>query len=119
MGNYRIWQRGLKTKAEKAIFLGGPRPLGYKIVKQQYVEDPVESAIVKEIFQKYADGWSYQQLCDEFNGRHITTSRGKPFNKNSFHVMLKVSYRGKHQADCTGNACYCRNQQVLKTDSIL
>lgn len=82
-------ERGLKTKAEKAIFLGGPRPLGYKIVNQQYVEDPVESAIVKEIFQKYAEGWSYQQLCDEFNGRHITTSKGKPFNKNSFHVMLK------------------------------
>ena len=82
-------ERGLKTKAEKAIFLGGPRPLGYKIVNQQYVEDPVESAIVKEIFQKYAEGWSYQQLCDEFNGRHITTSTGKPFNKKSLHVMLK------------------------------
>lgn len=82
-------ERGLINKAEKAIFLGGPRPLGYKIVNQKYVIDDAEAAIVKEIFQKYAEGWSYQQLCDEFNGRHITTSTGKPFNKNSFHVLLK------------------------------
>ena len=82
-------ERGLQTKAEKAIFLGGPRPLGYKIVDQKYVVDEPEAAIVQEIFQKYAEGWSYQQLCDEFNSRHITTSTGKAFNKNSFHVILK------------------------------
>lgn len=82
-------ERGLQNKAAKGIFLGGPRPLGYKIVNQKYVVDEAEAVIVKEIFQKYAEGWSYQQLCDEFNGRHITTSMGKQFNKNSFHVLLK------------------------------
>ena len=81
--------RGQQIKAQDASYLGGRVPLGYKIENKRYVIDETEAAIVREIFQKYAEGWSYQELCNEFNSRHITTSKGSPFNKNSFHVILK------------------------------
>ena len=81
--------RGQQIKAQDASYLGGRVPLGYKIENKRYVIDETEAAIVREIFQKYAEGWSYQELCNEFNSRHITTSKGSPFNKNSFHIILK------------------------------
>ena len=82
-------QRGQQIKAKEAAYLGGRIPLGYRIENKRYVIDEVDAAIVREIFQKYADGWSYKQLCDDFNSRQIRTSKGAVFNKNSFHVILK------------------------------
>lgn len=82
-------QRGQQIKAKEAAYLGGRIPLGYRIENKRYVIDEVDATIVREIFQKYADGWSYKQLCDDFNSRQIRTSKGAVFNKNSFHVILK------------------------------
>lgn len=81
--------RGQQIKAKDAAYLGGRIPLGYRIENKRYVIDEVDAAIVREIFQKYAEGWSYKQLCDDFNSRQIRTSKGAVFNKNSFHVILK------------------------------
>ncbi len=82
-------RRGAKVKAEQALYLGGPLPLGYAVdEKKRYVIDDMQASIVREIFQKYANGWTYTDLCKDFNNRQIKTSNGNAFNKNSFHVIL-------------------------------
>ena len=81
--------RGMYSKARDCKFIGGRTPLGYKGENGTYAVDEPQAAIVREIFQKFADGWSYQQLCKDFNNRGLKTSKGEPFNKNSFFTILQ------------------------------
>lgn len=80
--------RGMKTNAEKCLSNGGTTPLGYKIVDHRYVLDEEKAPIVREIYTKYANGWSIKEICDSLNERQIKTSRGVAFNKSSLHTML-------------------------------
>jgi len=81
--------RGMYSKARDCKFVGGRIPLGYKGENGTYAIDEPQAAIVREIFQKFADGWSYQQMCKDFNDRGLKTSKGEPFNKNSFFTILR------------------------------
>lgn len=82
-------KRGMEINAEKGLSNGGGIPLGYKTVNKQYVIDEQTAPIVKEIFTKYADGWSQKEICDNLNERHLKSSTGSAFNKSSLHTMLK------------------------------
>ena len=79
----------MEINAEKGLSNGGGIPLGYKTVNKQYVIDEQTAPIVKEIFTKYADGWSQKEICDNLNERHLKSSTGSAFNKSSLHTMLK------------------------------
>lgn len=81
--------RGMTINAQKCISNGGPLPLGYKVVDKKYVRDEKTAPIVEEIYQKYADGWSIKDICENLNERKIETSKGAEFNKNSLHTLLK------------------------------
>ena len=81
--------RGMYSKAKERKYIGGPVPLGYRVENGTFVEDESQSAVVREIFQKFADGWSYQQMCKYFNDKGVKTSKGEAFNKNSFFVILR------------------------------
>lgn len=81
--------RGMKTNAEKCLSNGGTTPLGYRIVDHRYVLDEEKAPIVREIYTKYANGWSIKEICDSLNERHIKTAQGAEFNKSSLHTMLK------------------------------
>ena len=80
--------RGMHENASKGLSTGGTIPLGYRSVNKQLVPDPQYAPVVAEIFQRYADGWSYQQMADDLNSRGIRTAGGKLFGKNSFHAVL-------------------------------
>lgn len=81
--------RGMYSNANSCKCNGGPLPLGYRVENEKYVIDEPQAAIVREIFQKFADGWSYQQMCKDFNDRGLKTAKGEPFNKNSFFTILR------------------------------
>lgn len=81
--------RGMKINAEKCLSNGGTTPLGYKIVDHKYVLDEEKAPIVREIYTKYANGWSIKDICESLNERHIRTAQGAEFNKSSLHTMLK------------------------------
>ncbi len=81
--------RGMTLNAEKCLSNGGTTPLGYKIVDRRYVIDEEKAPVVREIFTKYANGWSIKEICDSLNERHIRTAQGAEFNKSSLHTMLK------------------------------
>ena len=81
--------RGMLVNAEKCLSNGGTTPFGYKIVDRHYVIDEKAAPIVREIFERYASGWSAKQICDNLNERGIRTGTGAKFNRSSLHVMLK------------------------------
>ena len=78
---------GVAVKAKQGQFLGGVPPLGYDIVSGHYVINPAEARIVRQIFDWYADGKSYDYIIDHLDG--ATGKRGRPIGKNSLNGMLQ------------------------------
>ena len=83
--------RGQKENALKGRNNGGGIPLGYLLDKkeQKLVLDPVTAPLVREIFQRYADGEIVRTIVEDFNRRGLKTKNGKPFSPNSFNRILK------------------------------
>ena len=82
--------RGQKENALKGRNNGGGIPLGYLLGNEQkLVLDPVTAPIVREIFQRYADGEIVRTIVEDFNRRGLKTKNGKPFSPNSFNRILK------------------------------
>jgi len=82
--------RGQNISASKGLAIGGIPPLGYKKgADKKYILDEEKASIVKEIFEKYANGMGIKQICDDLNSRGLTSGKDRAFNKNSMHVMLK------------------------------
>ena len=82
--------RGQKENALKGRNNGGGIPLGYLLGNEQkLVLDPVTAPIVREIFQRYADGEIVRTIVEDFNRRGLKTKSSKPFSPNSFNRILK------------------------------
>lgn len=83
-------RRGHKVNAEKAVYNGGPLPLGYKIDSEcHYQIDEVTAPIVQRVFRQYADGKSLVEIVEELNKNGLKTHRGTPYNENSFRTLLQ------------------------------
>lgn len=96
--------RGMALCAEKCLYTGGPAPaLGFKVNPDKtFAIDEEAAEVVRTIFQMYAGGKSVKYICDYLNARHIFTSRGNTYNKNSLHHLLTnkryigvYTYKGK------------------------
>lgn len=82
--------RGQKENALKGRNNGGGIPLGYALGEDQHlVIDPLTSPVVKEIYQRYADGWTIKEICNDLNQRGIRTASGGEFKSSSFNVLLQ------------------------------
>lgn len=83
-------RRGLDINASKCLSNGSNPGLGYTVDEERRFHiDPEGAAVVREIFEMYAAGTSVADIFRNLNARKITTSRGKEFNKNSLHRMLR------------------------------
>ena len=87
--------RGLHSNAEKCL-VNGSLPLGFKRgADGRFAVDEPNASIVREIFRGVAEGRQFIDIADDLNARGLRTSKGKPFNKNSFRIMLRNErYRG-------------------------
>jgi len=81
--------RGLRESAYKHNSIGGSIPLGYKSVNKKLVIDPETAPIVKEAFERYADGETVADICRLFNSRGYKTSKGTAFGKSSFTKIFR------------------------------
>lgn len=82
--------RGLDLNAEKCLSNGGVIPLGYKIGDDRHFQiDENTAPIVKQIFERYAQGETVAQICESLNQSGFKSSRGAAFNKNSLHTLLR------------------------------
>ncbi|MCR4645028.1 MAG: recombinase family protein [Oscillospiraceae bacterium] len=75
------------TKAKTGQFLGGYPPFGYEIRNGQYFIVPEEARIVRQIFDMYAAGESYNRILAAIG--QVRGKRGRVIGSNSLHAMLK------------------------------
>ena len=96
-------RRGLTENALKCKYNGGTIPFGYYVDENQYFQiDPVTASLVREIYQRYAEGETIRSIQQSMNERGVTTQQGKPFSPNSFSVMLKNRrYLGEYRYSTT------------------
>lgn len=96
---------GQRVKEKRAETLQNGRwqgtscPLGYRIKNDCLVLDAAESAIVKELFSRYARQESVTALIRDLDERGVRTKQwktrtgkprgGQPFNRNAIYVLLK------------------------------
>ncbi len=119
-------RRGLRDNAENCR-LTGSLPYGYKKGEDlRYEIDEDKAAVVREIFTRVACGDPFIDLVNDLNARGIKTAQGKPWNKNSFHAMLKNErYRGVYIYEdirkeggiprIVSDELFFKVQEVLKT----
>lgn len=84
-------KRGMRENALKCMAVGGIVPTGYKVDRntKKYVIDEPKAAIIKEIFDLYANGHAIVDICKICNSRGYRTSRNQPFTRNSMSTILK------------------------------
>lgn len=82
-------RRGMEDNALQCKITNGTLPYGYKKGKDgRYALDEEKAEIVREIFRKVAHGELLVDIASDLNSRGIKTTRGGPWNKNSFHRLL-------------------------------
>ncbi len=81
-------RRGMKESALKGNSTGGTAPLGYKLVDKQLVVDEKTAAIVRYIFEQYANGESKSNIAHYLNKNGYKSSTGNKFTVNSFTTIL-------------------------------
>ena len=92
-------KRGLTDNAMKRKTIGGQMPLGltrgddgkYEIV-------PEEAAIIKRIYQEYADGKMSANICKDLNNEGIRTKKGKLFTIDAIRkIIINEKYKGVYK----------------------
>ena len=75
------------TRGEPVV----PAPFGYKMGKKTYIpdEESGEANIVREIFQRYADGEGQRDLAISLNDRGIRTKRGNLIENRWIEYLLR------------------------------
>ena len=83
-------RRGMNLNAEKCLSTGSNPGLGFKVDEERRFQIDTETApIIKQIFEMYAEGKTVTEINKYLNDRQNKTSKGKEFNKNSLHRMLR------------------------------
>lgn len=82
--------RGQRVARSRGTWTGGNLPYGYSVTPDRHiVENPAESAILREVFQRVADGESQTQVVRDLNARGYRDRRNKPFTVSSFQNALR------------------------------
>jgi DNA invertase Pin-like site-specific DNA recombinase len=103
----------IAASRQRGIWMGGMPPLGYDVVDRMLVANPQESALVQEIFSRFAATPSMATIVKDLRTRGVTTKswttikgvtrEGKLFNKGTVYKMFGnpvyvgiAAYKGQH-----------------------
>lgn len=88
-------KRGMMSRAEKGIPIGGPTPFGYRLKDKSYVVDPDEAAVLSEIFDMIRRGETMAECARYLNRKGFRTNKGNRFNPSHMKNMLtNIKYTG-------------------------
>ncbi len=88
--------RGLKESYLKGNYTGGSQLYGYDVVNKKNVINPNEAEIVKEIFTKYAQGFTAIDIANDLQNRGIRTKKGKYIDvRNLYKMLCNTKYNGR------------------------
>lgn len=82
-------RRGQRESVAKGRILGVKGTYGYKKDKDlHFVVDEPAAAVVREIFQQYADGMMQKDIISLLNSKSIKKADGRPFTPNAIRRLL-------------------------------
>lgn len=81
-------RRAMEQKAMKGEWLGGARPFGWRFMDGVPELDPVEAAVVQDVFDSVIHGQSLGSIVARLNAAGVTTSVGKPWGYAQLRQML-------------------------------
>jgi site-specific DNA recombinase len=97
----------------KGMWMGGTVPLGYRVESRKLVIHPEEAALVRSIFERFAQIGSATVLARMLNAEGVRRKSGKPFDKGLLYKLLSnrvyvgdavhkgVAHPGEHKAIVT------------------
>jgi hypothetical protein len=91
-------KRGQTENALKARYNGGTIPLGYVIDEHQnYQLDTLYAPVIREIFERYADGVSVADIIKGLIAKGVQTKKGGQLSFNSFrNIICNRRYLGEY-----------------------
>lgn len=101
-------RKGLDVIASKGLHTGGTPPLGYDVGEdKKLIINEAEAEIVRLIFDRYANGYTYNAIAKELQAKGYKTKTGNEFSVASFSSILRQrKYIGE----------YVYNRRVAKDD---
>lgn len=91
---------GRVSTAKKNKYAGGQVPYGYRVINGQIQIDKEHEVIVKEVFELYLDGKSYNKIATILNNRDVPTRKGGKWQAQQIKNMLHTeTYTGINSYD--------------------
>jgi len=95
----------IAASKKKGLWMGGPVPLGYKVVERKLVPEATEAEQVRHIMRRYVESTSANALIAQLETEGVRTKvqrrtsgpyrGGIPFRRGSlFHLLKNPVYRG-------------------------
>lgn len=81
-------KRGMRVSASKGQRIGGYRPYGYDVINKKYVINEGEAKIVREMFQRYADGQTAKEIRNWLSESGLRNVTGKEFSYSAIRNIL-------------------------------
>ncbi|MGX8235638.1 recombinase family protein [Bacillus subtilis] len=86
---------GRISTAMKNKYAGGQVPYGYIVINGQVKQNKEHAAVVKEVFDLYLDGKSYNKIATILNNRNVPTRKGGKWHAQQIKNMINTeSYTG-------------------------
>lgn len=93
----------IKASKRKGMWMGGPVPLGYKVVDRKLIVDPEEAQTVKWIFDSFLETKSTTHLVRTLAHKGVKSKRGFTLCKQTLSKILRnrmyigmLSHKGEH-----------------------
>lgn len=113
-------KRGMNEKFSRGGIVAPP-PYGYRLAGNQLEPDPVQTEIVRGIFQDYLSGLSCRRIALLLNDRGIRTRRGNPFEGRTVkYILTNPVYIGKFRRNlkgCDPNDRFHQSKDVVLVDA--
>lgn len=81
-------KKGLDVIASQGLHTGGLPPLGYDVSEKRLVINESEAEIVRLIFDRYSNGYTYNDIAKELNAKGYKTKIGREFTSASLNSIL-------------------------------
>jgi DNA invertase Pin-like site-specific DNA recombinase len=112
--------RGLAGNFDRGMSAGG-RSFGYRTEATQHgqrlVIEEAEAAVVREVFELYADGHSPRAIAHQLNQRAIPTARGRTWGASAIQGHAGRGEGVLHNALYVGKVIWNRRQWIKDPDT--
>ncbi|MBW8269987.1 recombinase family protein [Caldovatus aquaticus] len=72
----------------RGMWMGGPVPLGYRVEHRRLVVDEAGAAVVRRVFEGFAELGSATKLLPILRAEGLVTKTGRPFDKGAVYKLL-------------------------------